>query len=126
MEKKLTRADNLKKSAIVVAHPDDEILWFSSIINKVDKIVIAILGHKSNPRLSAGRKKLMLKHPIENICWLKLNSAEVFGRAQWLTPIRNKYGLYISGNKISSDRYIENYYKLGKHLKSELKGYNQI
>ena len=37
------------KSILVVAHPDDEILWFSSILASVDHVILCYLGELVNP-----------------------------------------------------------------------------
>ena len=47
----------LAKSILVVAHPDDEVLWFSSILDKVDRIIICFLECESNSQWTIGRKK---------------------------------------------------------------------
>ena len=54
---------DFKNSVLVVAHPDDEILWFSSIIKDVDKIIIVFNETKNvithNPQGGYGHKKHM-------------------------------------------------------------------
>ena len=57
----------LDKSIIVSAHPDDEILWFSSIAEKVDKIVFCFSDCDSHPDWSTGREKSLSEYPIKNI-----------------------------------------------------------
>ena len=43
------------KRIIIVAHPDDEILFFSSLLKTVDKIVVCF-GPSKNQTLSKGRE----------------------------------------------------------------------
>ena len=39
----------LEQSILVVAHPDDEILWFSSIADKIHAIVICFMDYRFDP-----------------------------------------------------------------------------
>ena len=50
---------------IVVAHPDDEILWASSIIKNAKKVIICF-GKTSSLTISKGRIgfSLKFKHPV--------------------------------------------------------------
>ena len=100
-----------KKSIIVSAHPDDEILWFSSILNKVDQIVLCFLNIKSKPELSIGRKKSVDSYPKKNFFCLNIDEAEIFDQASWTFPLNTVYGIKIK-NKIAEEKYIQNYFKL--------------
>src|SRR4030067_1725549 len=104
-----------KKSIIVSAHPDDEILWFSSILNKVDQIVLCFLNIKSKSEVSKGRKKSVDSYPKNNISCLNIDEAEIFDQASWTFPINTVYGIKIK-NKIAEEKYIQNYYKLKEKL----------
>ena len=108
-----------KKSIIVSAHPDDEILWFSSILNKVDQIVLCFLNIKSKSEVSKGRKKSVDSYPKNNISCLNIDEAEIFDQASWTFPINTVYGIKIK-NKIAEEKYIQNYYKLKEKLEEVL------
>ena len=62
------------KKAIVVAHPDDEILFFSSIIETVDKIIVCF-GPSSSKKVTDGRKLLQSRYPLKNIEWLNVQES---------------------------------------------------
>jgi LmbE family N-acetylglucosaminyl deacetylase len=47
---------------LVVAHPDDEVLWFAAEI--YDSIVVAFLGRTDKPEQTEGRRKAMADHPL--------------------------------------------------------------
>ena len=100
-----------KKSTIVLAHPDDEALWFSSILAKVDEVVICYLEGKSKPAGNNGRKKSLLEHPIKNTSCLEINSAGAFNAADWNNPEITRYGMNLSKQEVMKD-YEGNYYKL--------------
>jgi LmbE family N-acetylglucosaminyl deacetylase len=116
----------LEKSIIVSAHPDDEILWFSSIMDKVDEIVFCFLNCKSKPNLGIGRSKSLLEHPIKNISYLDIEESETFNSADWQDPVVTEFGIEISKNGVSDKKYRENYYTLKQHLKKKLDSYLNV
>lgn len=48
---------------LVVAHPDDEILWFNPL--KFDKIIIAFLNRFDKPWMGDARLRVINKHPLK-------------------------------------------------------------
>ena len=116
---------NFENSIIVSAHPDDEILWFSSIIERVNKILFCYLDCKSNPSWSEGRRRSLSEYPMRNISCLGIDEAEVFHAANWCNPLASKFGIKIASQKISI-QYKINYYKLKKQLKKRLIGYSNV
>lgn len=66
-----------KKAAtiLIVAHPDDEILWFSSILTKVDIIIICFGNQTNDPDMSARRLTAVSQIPLPNIIYLHLTEA---------------------------------------------------
>lgn len=123
---KVDTTEILKKSIIVVAHPDDEVLWFNSIVDKVDEVVMCFLECKSNPHWKTGRQKSLMEHPIRKISCLNIDEAEVFNGADWKNPVITHYGLKISRRKFSDKRYRENYDKLRQLLKNKLIDYPTV
>jgi len=108
------------KSILIVAHPDDEALWFSSILDKVDKVVICFLECRSRPDWSIGRKKSLAQHPIKNLSCFDLEESEVFNGSDWNNPVISKYGVEICGRGDSERRYKSNYYKLRNLVERKL------
>jgi len=47
-------AEMLSSAILVVAHPDDEILWFSSVVDKVDEILFCFGDYPALPALGEG------------------------------------------------------------------------
>jgi len=109
-----------QKATIVGAHPDDEILWFSSILDKVDRTIICFLKCESMPNWTTGRIKSLTEHPIKNISCLRIDESEVFSVANFRDPVVTKYGIEIADKQISDRKYIENFYKLTKEMKTKL------
>lgn len=105
-----------QKSILISAHPDDEVLWFSSVLDKVDEVVICYLGCRSKPHWAEGRNKSLAEHPIKNISCLGMEESEVFKGADWKNPEITKYGIEIANKKLSDKKYRENYNILKKRL----------
>ena len=116
----------LKNSIIICAHPDDEILWFGSILESVKEITVCFLGCKSNPQWKDGRKKSIYEYPLRKISCIGIDESETYNSANWQDPVITKYGLEIFNKRISDKIYKRNYYKLNKSLKNKLKGYCDI
>jgi len=116
----------LEKSIIIAAHPDDEILWFSSILDKVDEVVICYLGCEFNPQWSIGRKKSLSVHPMKNISCLGIDESETFYGVNWENIRLTQYGIEISDKKYPDMAYKENYYKLKEQLEEKLAGCRNI
>ena len=116
----------LEKSIIVAAHPDDEVLWFSSILDKVDRVVMCFLGSNSQPDRRNGRKQSLLEYPIKNICCLGINETGAFGAADWDNPVITRFGIEILGKDLLLREYEGNYYKLKEKLEKKLIGYTNV
>lgn len=116
----------LDKSVIVAAHPDDENLWFSSVLSKVDKIVLCFLPVETKPAWTQGRRASLAEYPLENISCLELEESEVFFGADWDQPVRTEYGLKITENNCSDKSYRNNFEKLRNRLREILKGSENV
>jgi len=112
--------DALHNSAIVIAHPDDEILWFSSIIRRVSTLVICFVEQKSEPGWSEGRKKALAEYPFDNLRVLGLDLADAFDCCNWRNPRITPYGVELRGNRCAKTRYERNYRELTERLKEHL------
>lgn len=53
-----------KTKILIIAHPDDEALWFNPLL--FDKIFIAFLDRPDNKKVTEGRKKVLAEHPLKN------------------------------------------------------------
>jgi len=113
-------------SALVVAHPDDEILWFSSIIDRVSKIIICFLESEFDAIHKTGRQQSLEEYPIENISCLGLKESKSFDTANWEKPEYSRNGLILHANKLIINRYEENYSGLVKALRHELESVEQV
>lgn len=118
--------DRLHKSIIIAAHPDDEVLWFSSIIEEVDEIIICFLDVDTQPEWSKGRRDSLSAYPMARVSCLGLTESEVFDGANWANPVVAEYGFEVSGDRERVHRYKKNYGELVKLLGERLKGYANV
>lgn len=122
--------DNLKESVIVVAHPDDEILWFSSLLEKVAHIVFCFSDEMADPSFGARRKKVIAEYPLKNSSTLGLTSLGIPRPKSFVRPRFNKYGITIVGSDqhvlAHQKKYKQNYYDLRKKLASILSQYRKV
>ena len=121
----------IRNSAIIVAHPDDEVLWFSSILEKAGKLVVCFLDVSSRPDWTEGRRASLRTYPHKSIVSLGLTESEVFAGAAWPDPRPNEYGLVVESSRgcmpgFSEKRYKQNFEKLRQRLRSELKGCRDV
>ena len=101
-----------KKYKIIVAHPDDEIIFFSSILKSASKIIFCF-GPAQDKIVSSGREKIKKKLPLNNIFFLNLREANVFNEANWRDPKKNYMGLIVNKNQF---QYQQNYLTLRSYL----------
>lgn len=113
------------KSAIVAAHPDDEILFFSSIITKVDKIFICYLNNPKVPERKNGRLKALENYPLDNIEILNIDTSAASRFVDWLNPQPSAYGLVIK-HGASEKAYQSSYDHLISTLRPKLVDFQNI
>ena len=120
----------LRDSILVVAHPDDEILWFSSLVKKVDHIMFCFLGELVNSEFGALRKNVVLEYPLPNLSSLELTSLGVRRTQSFVAPKFNQYGLELVGSddtySAHAMRYKANYGELLKTLPGLLREYKNV
>lgn len=120
-----------ERSVLVVAHPDDEALWFSSILASVGRVVICYVDIKSRPDWSEGRRRAIAQLPIPDVVSLGLTESEAFNGANWRHPVTTEYGLEVLHRTealpgISVDRYRSNFTSLVAQLTNLLRGCRNV
>lgn len=110
------------KKAIIVAHPDDEVLFFSSVLEAVDQIIVCF-GPSSDDDVTNGRKELQSRYPLKNIEWLNVEESNVFLSGNWNSPKLNDCGMVVSRNK---NDYEKNFNHLAELLKLKLSSFDVV
>ena len=86
----------LENSLIVAAHPDDELLWFGSILKDVDKVVIVFEDYWPDPEVGDARRKALAEFPHPNVSSLAIDEAATYGLADWQSPKLTDIGIYLT------------------------------
>lgn len=105
----MTRHAFLENSVIIGAHPDDELLWFASILKDVDEVIVAYRDFWAHPELGAQRQGVLEDYPRKNVFCLNMEEAGTYGCADWSNPQCDEYGLAFSF--ASSGREIKRFAK---------------
>jgi hypothetical protein len=116
----------IETSALIVAHPDDEILWFSSVLENVSQLIFCYSDCLSRPEWSMGRRKSLVEHPLRDVMSLEITESEVFGKMNWRTPEVCEYGLKLNIKDYSTQLYERNFHRLRDRLKDTLSGVRQV
>lgn len=113
-------------SILIVAHPDDEALWLSSVLERVDQIVFCFQDCASAPQLGPGRARLAGEYPLHNVANLGLEEALSFNTANWNRPRLDRHGIHIARDGKARARYEDNFHKLTGLLSPLLAGYRTV
>ncbi len=113
---------NIKDSTLIVAHPDDEILFSASILSSVKQVIICFgLSPNQaeeislNSRLNSGRLKLMGNFPLKNVIFLKITeSPRAYNLNPLLFPEETTFGL--KNGSCSRIKYESNYQKIVQQI----------
>lgn len=121
----------LHHAALVAAHPDDEILWFSSVIERVDEIILCFQDISSHPEWTIGRRRIVEAFPLPKVSSLGIVESEVFDGADWQAPVTTPYGLAVRKREglmpgFSDAKYRENFDVLVRRLGERLRPYRNV
>jgi LmbE family N-acetylglucosaminyl deacetylase len=112
-------------SALVVAHPDDEVLWFSSILSRVQRVIVCCEDCADVPELGAARRAARQAYPLSNVTWLARPEPCSVHLANWKHPVQTEYGMALnapSAGVAGDDRYRSAYQTLRADLREALRG----
>lgn len=74
-----------------MAHPDDELLWFGSVVSRVKTLVVCFEG-VADASIAAGRRRVSEAFP-RSARWLRLDEPRTWRRTPWDDPTYFEYGL---------------------------------
>ena len=113
-------------SVIVVAHPDDEALWLSSVLDRAGGVVFCFQDCPAAPKLGPGRKKVVDEYPLANTVNLGIVEPVSFGQADWGRPRTSPFGIHIGGSAEVRDRYKKTYGEIIDRLPRLLHGCRNV
>ena len=123
--------DISENSILVVAHPDDEILWFSSILADVGHVALCYLGELVNPSFGDQRRQVLADYPLQDkMSCLELVSLGLSRPRNFLNPQFSQYGIEFTDDQGVDEKfkehYKENYRLLRSKLADMLSGYQNV
>jgi LmbE family N-acetylglucosaminyl deacetylase len=80
------------ETVVVVAHPDDEVLWFGSLLQQADNVVVAFGPYGEVPHLGTARDKAIAELPFRTT-FLRLEEAGSYAQADWIRPAKHPLGI---------------------------------
>lgn len=118
----------LRNACLVAAHPDDEILWFSALARRVDRIFLCYLGNPAHPKLGRGRAVALGQAPLTDFVCLGLDEADVYDLARWPDPDPTPAGVALAKARhgASERRYRDNFARLAAELGQRLRGFDTV
>ena len=78
---------------VVVAHPDDEVLWLGAALPFAHRIVMVLPGHAVNTDLAAARARAIAGYPLNSLETLPLQTAGVHQQSDLLRRRPIGYGV---------------------------------
>ena len=93
----------LRDSLIIAAHPDDELLWFGSILRQVDRVVMVFEDFWPDPSIGPARARALANFPRDGVESLRLAEAATYGCADWRRPVLTDFGLWLGREAIKRD-----------------------
>ncbi len=110
----------IEDAVLVVAHPDDEAIWFSSILDRCKRVIVCFgPSAMSNEPWDSGRLALIDSYPLPKANFLRIRQSSAFQKFKWNRPRTDDGHLIFRRQNLG---YAENSQKLMTILQSELYG----
>lgn len=127
----MNNVDILTKTVIVAAHPDDEILWFSSLLDKADHVVLCYLGELANPDFGQFRSQALAQFPLaKKMSCLELTALGISRPKNFVSPKFSPFGIeLVADSKLPENahkHYQNNYLVLRDKLADILGKYHNV
>lgn len=111
--------------AVVVAHPDDEILWLSSAMGGADRVVFCFGAPYGRPVKAQARKAAVAALPIPGLIDLAIPESGAGFAVDRADPQTTPYGLAITDTAARA-RYEANFQTLVDALRQSLAGCDEV
>jgi hypothetical protein len=86
---------------IIVAHPDDEILFFNSIITSANRIIVCFGPTSTSEDVTKGRERLKSSYPFSNVKFLDIPESNVFDTRSFKNRKIIREGVEVYKNSLS-------------------------
>lgn len=111
--------------AVVVAHPDDEALWLSSVVTSAERVVFAFGDIVNEPGKSAARRRAVGALPLSGIVNLGIPESGAGWKSNQIAPGQTPADIRIF-DATSRARYESNYVRLLEALRASLAGCSDV
>jgi len=115
----------MTRSAVVVAHPDDEALWLSSVLAMADRIVFCFGDLFARPKTSASRRNAVAALPLRGLIDLSIPENGGSLTVDWARPCLTETGIAL-GDPAADERYAANFPILVDGLRAALAGCTDV
>ena len=115
----------MTRSAVVVAHPDDEALWLSSVLGAAERVVFCFGDLFERPKMSAARRRAVAALPLPGLIDLKLPESGGGLTVDWARPRLTDAGIAIADDA-AGERYAANFRALTGALRTALAGCTDV
>lgn len=109
--------DDFKAAVVVMAHPDDEVLWASSILATAKKIILCYNEAPNSGATSRGRRTVFDDFPLKTVVELNITESNTYQTTNWRKPVETVYGIRCERN---SEAYARNFHLLSAALREHL------
>jgi LmbE family N-acetylglucosaminyl deacetylase len=113
------------RSAVVVAHPDDEVLWLSSILSSAQRVVFGFGSVYGKPERSEARRAAVAALPLDGIVNLAIAESGVHWQSYLTRPELTPTGVRILEPRVR-ERYEANHARLLESLRPALAGIQDV
>lgn len=111
-------------AAVVVAHPDDEVLWLSSAVAAAARVVFCFGALFERPRTSEARRRAVAALPLTGVVDLAIPESGAGSDVDWLRP-QAAADVRIR-DEAAAARYESNYARLLDGLRAPLAGVGHV
>lgn len=100
------------RSIIVMAHPDDEVLWASSALAGAGRVLLVYETLPGHPKITEGRRAALARfpRPVES---LRLDETASFDAAAWPDPRESPEGLEVRAHPGTMAGFTPDAYRAG-------------
>lgn len=113
------------RKVIVVAHPDDEILWLSSVMAQADPVVLCFGAPYGKPRKAENRARAVANLGLPRLVDLAVPESGARLQTDWKPTSLTKTGIAIS-DQAAQKRYEANFSLLLEKLRPILTGATDV
>jgi hypothetical protein len=113
------------RTAIVVAHPDDEALWLSGALAKAGQFIFCYGDPFQRPKLAAARRRAVAALPLNGLVDLQIPESGAGFSVDWPLPRMTEFGVAINEPQ-ARQRYEANFLRLVNELRPLLANCGQV